>query len=248
MLFSRYRHYKERIMRKFMDQIPKFVVVALAAFCILDILFYWCGYRLVPLGGEILFLLLALLLLIGAIWLRAHAHWRHFKLERNNHICTILIPPLAFVAFLCSVISQLRLTFILPLATILLVTISAGLLLRTGNVAAGLCHIVLSLPALWICFFGILFWNFGVEYRSAPVPSPDGKYTAQVIISDQGALGEETYIAVTHGMELHFGLFTLEPLPERIYIPDHYEHTHIHLTWEDNTSVRIDNSVYKVVK
>ena len=235
-------------MRKFMDQIPKFVAAALAAFCILDILFYWCGYRLVPLGGEIVFLLLALLLLIGAVRLRAHAHWRHFTLERSNRICTILNPLLAFVAFLFSVISQLLFTFILPLATILLITISAGLLLRTGNVAAGLCHIVLSLPALWICFFGILFWNFGVEYRSAPVPSPDGKYTAQVIVSDQGALGADTYIAVNHSMELHLGLFTLEPLPDRIYIPDHYEHTHVHLTWEDNTSVRIGNSVYKAVR
>lgn len=238
----------EIIMRKFIDQIPKFVAAALAAFCILGILFYWCGYRLVPLGGEILFLLLALLLLIGAVWLRAHAHWRHFTLERSNRICTILIPLLALVAFLFSVISQLPFTFILPLATILFVAISAGLLLRTGNVAAGLCHTVLSLPALWICFVGILFWNFGVEYRSAPVPSPDGKYTAQVIISDQGALGEETYIAVTHGMELHLGLFTLEPLPEKTFIPDHYEHTHVHLAWEDNTSVRIENSVYKVVR
>ncbi len=222
-----------------MDRIPKFVTGALAALGLARILVGLFGYRLVWLGGDAVFLCLAILFIIGAIWLRAHAHWRHFTLDQTNLHCTFTILLLSVInLFLNISIMDGEISFFLPLATLLLITTAIGLLLRTGNVAAGLGSLAATWLVMTICFVGTLVYIFKTHdtYTSLPVSSPDGNYTAQVVLAD------DSYIALTKSRRLHLGILTLEPIPKKIHI----DHASRDLSWEDATTVRVGESLYKV--
>ncbi len=91
---------------------------------------------------------------------------------------------------------------------------------------------------MMICFCGTLIYIFNTHgtYTSLPASSPDGNYTAQVVLAD------DSYIMLTKNRRLHLGVLSLEPLPKRIHI----DHASRDLKWEDATAVRVGEALYKV--
>ncbi len=79
----------------------------------------------------------------------------------------------------------------------------------------------LLLPALAIfSFFALTSGSIGQNTVVETVESPGGKYYAQVIDSDQGALGGDTFVDVYQSGEINALLFKIEKAPQRVYSGD----------------------------
>lgn len=96
---------------------------------------------------------------------------------------------------------------------------------------------ILSLLMIYpMAVFGIaaLFAGNLIETKIVEaVDSPDGKYRAELISSDQGALGGDTYIDVyRNGIDAY--IFKITGKPERVYCSGWMAYLNLDIYWKDN--------------
>ena len=107
--------------------------------------------------------------------------------------------------------------------------------------------IILSMLMIYpMCLFVIVafvFGNFGEISVVERTDSPDGKYRAEVISSDQGALGGDTYIDV-YKKGVNAYVFKITGKPERVYYGDWMEHVSIDIYWKDEKSLVVGEREY----
>ena len=93
--------------------------------------------------------------------------------------------------------------------------------------------------------FFLLMTEFGQNTVVKTVESPDGSYSAQIIDSDQGALGGATYVEVVEkGVDLF--LFYAEKAPCRIYSGGWGEAEGLEVVWKDDTCLVINGREYPI--
>lgn len=110
--------------------------------------------------------------------------------------------------------------------------------------------LVLSgLMVLPLCFFGFMsltFGNIGHNTVVQTIESPNGTYYAQVIDSDQGALGGDTIVNVCKTSRLNAIVFKIEKKPKTIYRGEWGEFKTMQIHWEDENCLVIDSIEYKI--
>ena len=105
--------------------------------------------------------------------------------------------------------------------------------------------LAMVLPMACICLFASILGNSSYYTVVQTVESPNGKYCAQVISSDQGALGGNTFVDVCEN-ELDFILFTVQKMPKRVYTGKWGEFDTIRVKWKDDRILVIDDNEYKI--
>ena len=117
-------------------------------------------------------------------------------------------------------------------------------------VALKILALVLSaLMILPICFFSfiaLIFGNIGQNTVVQTVESPNGEYYAQVIDSDQGALGGDTLVDVYKKSGVNLILFKIEKKPQRVYCGDWGEFSNMKIHWKDNNCLMINSVEYEI--
>ena len=78
------------------------------------------------------------------------------------------------------------------------------------------------------------------------VESPAGAYCAQVIDSDQGAMGGNTHVEVTEKSRLDLILFRIEKEPERVYSGEYGEYETMEIYWKDDACLVINGVEYEM--
>ncbi len=78
--------------------------------------------------------------------------------------------------------------------------------------------VLLSLPLCFVLFMLFLFGNIGRNTVIKTVTSPNETHYAQVISSDQGALGGDTVVNVYENSDIDLIFFTLKDKGERVYL------------------------------
>ena len=78
------------------------------------------------------------------------------------------------------------------------------------------------------------------------VESPSGKYYAQVIDSDQGALGGDTLVDVDEKSGINVILFKIEKKPQRVYSGDWGECNDMQIDWKDDDCLIIHSTEYQI--
>lgn len=121
------------------------------------------------------------------------------------------------IAFVCSCILAIKCTTNLALRIVSLV--SAGVLL---------------IPAGFLGFMILLFGSLGQNTVLKTVDSPNGTYYAQVIDSDQGALGGDTLVNVYEHKKLNAILFTIQKKPQRVYTGDWRAYENMQIYWRND--------------
>ena len=106
---------------------------------------------------------------------------------------------------------------------------------------------IMILPVLIICMCDLLFGNFGSQTVVQTVESPSGEYYAQVIDSDEGALGGDTIVWVYEKKGLNALIFKFEKKPQRVYLGAWGEFENMKIYWKDDSCLVI-NSVEHTVK
>jgi hypothetical protein len=90
----------------------------------------------------------------------------------------------------------------------------------------------------------IIGFNIGENTVVQSVPSPDGKQVAQVIDSDDGALGGDTFVDVSRG-STNLLLLCIEET-RRVYIGEWGEFNNMRIVWRDDDTLLINGRSYDV--
>ena len=124
-------------------------------------------------------------------------------------------------------------------------TVKCGkpLLLKTAALALSA---LMVLPVGVFCFIALTFGNIGQNTVVQTAESPSGKYYAQVIDSDQGALGGDTLVDVYEKSKINVGLFKIEKKPQRVYTGDWGEFNTMQIYWKDDDCLVINSAEYEI--
>lgn len=106
---------------------------------------------------------------------------------------------------------------------------------------AGLLALPISLFSLFAVFFPI-----GQNTVVKTVESPSGRYYAQVIDSDQGALGGNTIVNVHKKSTVNLILLQIEKEPQRVYFGEWGEFKNMNIYWKDDSCIVINSVKYKI--
>lgn len=143
-----------------------------------------------------------------------------FCLERNSHVLVLIS---GWVCIGCCV--YLTIKHAKPLTLKIVSLILAGLL------------------AMPIGLFSLLavFFPIGQNTVVKTVESPNGRYYAEVIDSDQGALGGDTIVNVHEKSVINLILLQIEKKPQRVYFGDWGAHERMKIYWKDDHCIVINS-------
>ena len=105
---------------------------------------------------------------------------------------------------------------------------------------------LMILPISCFSFMALTFGNIGQNTVVKTVSSPSGKYYAQVIDSDQGALGGDTHVDVYQECGINALLFRIEKNPRRVYFGDWGEYENMKIYWKDDNCLVINSVEYEM--
>ena len=105
---------------------------------------------------------------------------------------------------------------------------------------------LMILPFCFLSFFALVFGNFGQDTVVETVDSPSGKYCAQVIDSDQGALGGNTLVEVQQNGGFDAILFQIEKKPQLVYFGNWGEFETMQIYWKDDKCLVINAVTYEI--
>lgn len=175
-----------------------------------------------------------------------------FKSIFENKAIRILLAIITPLSLLNAVFYMLNCSRIWVVASVL---VSAGcccfLAIKHGKPIA-LKIVALSLSALMVLpigFFGfiaLIFGNIGQNTVVQTVESPSGKYFAQVIDSDQGALGGDTLVDVYGKSKIDAIIFKIKKKPQRVYFGEWGEFSNMHIYWKNDSCLVINSVEYAI--
>ena len=110
-------------------------------------------------------------------------------------------------------------------------------------VAATIVSVQLAGSIMLCAMMGQIGENTVIE----TVDSSDGKYTAQLIDRDEGALSGATIIEVTdNSKQINLIFFEIGRKPKQVYYGAWGESMHMNIHWKDNNTLVADGKEYKI--
>lgn len=108
--------------------------------------------------------------------------------------------------------------------------------------------VIMIFPLYYVCFFAFIFHDFGSITVVQSVESPDGKYQAEIIDSDQGALGGNTEVVVRERIVINAIVFRIEKQPKTVYFGRWGEFKNMEMHWKDSDTLIINSKEYHINK
>ena len=105
---------------------------------------------------------------------------------------------------------------------------------------------LMVLPIGFMVLFGPLFGNIGQDTVVQSVESPSGKYCAQAIDSDQGALGGDTFVDVHETGGLDAIIFKIDRKPQRVYSGPWGAFEGMQIYWKNDGCLIINSTEYHI--
>lgn len=93
--------------------------------------------------------------------------------------------------------------------------------------------------SVWLVF-GSLAYNMVVQ----TVESPNGEYYAEVVDSDQGAMGGDTIVYVYENRKIDVCIFRIFKKPRKVYDGEWKEHENMKIYWTDDNRLVINSTEY----
>lgn len=112
-------------------------------------------------------------------------------------------------------------------------------------VASVLCTLMTAF-ILFFAFIMLMFGNIGQNTVIKNIDSPSGNLYAQVIDSDQGALGGGTIVDVYEKRDIDVFVFKLRDKPQRVYVGEWGEFDNIKIHWKDDTCLVVNSVEYEI--
>lgn len=101
-------------------------------------------------------------------------------------------------------------------------------------------------PIAFFCFIAVTFGSLGQNTVVETVESPSKEYYAQIVDSDQGALGGDTLVMVYEQSEINAIIFTIKKFPKTVYSGDWGEFENMEIYWKDDKCLVINSVKHKI--
>ena len=105
---------------------------------------------------------------------------------------------------------------------------------------------LMILPIGFFGFIALIFGDLGQITVVQSVESPTGAYYAEVVDSDQGALGGDTYVTVYENKSIDTLLFKISKEPQGVYHGDWGEFMNMEIYWKDDHCLVINSVEYTI--
>ncbi len=107
--------------------------------------------------------------------------------------------------------------------------------------------VIMMINLAFFGFIGFIFGSIGENTVVKSVDSPNGKYCARVISSDQGALGGDTVVEVSSKKDLiNLFVFRVYKEPEIVYFGEWMEHEGMTVYWKDDGCLVVHSTEYPI--
>ncbi len=169
-----------------------------------------------------------------------------------NDLSTVLLAcltPLSllntvFFVYACNSIA-VEICMLISLGCSLFLTIRRGgpHALKTSALIASL---FLFMPVLFFNFIVMIFGNLRQDTVVMSVTSPNGTYCAEVIDSDQGALGGNTVVYVCESNDIAMGIFTIRKAPQQVYLDRWRAYEDMDIYWKSDDCLVINSTEFTV--
>ena len=161
----------------------------------------------------------------------------------------MLLPLLACVnwAFYIFKSDSITAAVCMPVCLICAVILAAALVKPTApKLTSIIPSLLLAAPLSFITFIWLIFGRIGLNTVVSRVPSPDGAYYAEVIDSDQGALGGDTIVYVHKKGGIDLVIFSIRKAPERVYLGPWGAWRNMSVHWQDEHHLRVGSREYYI--
>ena len=211
------------------------------------LLFSFFGYTFTLTSYNIFSLLTALLALADALWAthirKQPSSWAELLL-RVLALLFSAVNPLFYLVRCRNAVVALCMLLSFGFCCYTAILRSKHLLAKVLCLAFGL---LTPVPLCLFLLFILTFGNLGKNTVVRTVDSPGGTYQAQIIASDQGALGGDTLVRVKdQGGDHDLLLFKLSKDPQTVYIGDWGEFETLSLSWKNEKCLLINEQEYPV--
>ena len=113
-----------------------------------------------------------------------------------------------------------------------------------AKITASVLSVLLLAPVCYAGFIFLIFGNIGQNTVVQSAVSPDGKYIAEVINSDQGALGGDTLVQVKKADAFDAGLILVEKKPQQLCMGEWGEAESMKMEWKNANCLRLNGLEY----
>lgn len=105
-----------------------------------------------------------------------------------------------------------------------------------------------ALMAVPVAFFILLsvFFPIGKNTVVQTADSPSGRYYAEVVDSDQGALGGDTVVTVYEKWEINLFLFKIKKQPQQVYFGEWGEFKNMDIYWKNDRCIVINSVEHRI--
>lgn len=114
------------------------------------------------------------------------------------------------------------------------------------KITALLLSALIALPIGSFGSMALLFGDFGQNTVVQSAKSPNDTYYAEVIDSDQGALGGDTLVEVYENKGINTFVFNITKNPQRIYYGEWGEAQNMQIYWKDDNCLVINSVEYLI--
>lgn len=168
---------------------------------------------------------------------------------KTIRIMLAVITPFSFINAVCYTIQSKRIwVFIILLVysgCCFYLAINYGKPMLLNIFSLSLCALMV-LPVVFFSFVTLTLGSFGKDTVVKTVVSPKGTYYAQVIDSDQGALGGDTSVYVQEKSVVNAIIFKIEKKRKLVYFGDWGEFENMEIYWKDDTCLVINSVEYEI--
>lgn len=117
---------------------------------------------------------------------------------------------------------------------------------RLRKIITLVLSVLLSIPVGYIGFLALMLGGIRQDTVVQAVQSPAGTYYAEVIDSDQGALGGDTIVNVREDKGFNALLFKVEKKPQEVYFGQWGEFMDMEVYWKNNNCLVINSTEYEI--
>lgn len=175
---------------------------------------------------------------------------KHGCANKNISIISAFLPILATVNWIIYLFKSqdirneaVVVAVCMPICLICAVIITSKLCKPSGLKIAGIILPLLAvIPLLFFSFLTLL--PIGKNAVINTVSSPNGAFHAEIVDSDQGALGGNTLVYVQKNSGFDAFFFSIKKRRERVYLGDWGEYENMQIYWKDENTLIINSKEY----
>lgn len=210
---------------------------------VLTMLLYPFGYSVSIFSYEILSAVSAVICILSGHFIKTE------KSEKRIRILFAFLPLIQFINTITYVTeSKSALTAVfMAISFISCAVISKNIISSDkAKITSVITSSLMFLVIILISFVTVFFGNFSVNTVVDTIDSPNGEYYAEVVDSDQGALGGNTVVYIKKTDRINLLIAVIEKSPERVYVGDWREYETMNIDWKDDDTLTINSDEYTV--